>query len=558
MSQSQEKNWYSSYEAGVPHEIGALKFSNLGEFSEYYLGQYHDKIAFTCMGKSITFQEALEWSDRLGSFLEKEWDLGQGSKVALMMPNILQYPIALIACLRLGITVVNVNPLYTPRELSHIIQDSGAEAIIILENFAHVLEKAKKNVSIDHVLITSFGDLFDFPKKQLVNFAVKYVKKMVPPYEIAGSQKFATIMADYKGQKIAHKSKHGLDDIALIQYTGGTTGVSKGALLSHGNLLSNLEQAHLWAIPCLEEGKELIVTALPLYHIFSFMANLLLFIRLGGHNLLIPNPRDLDGFIKELQKYPFTAFFGINTLFNALINHKDIRTVDFSHLHYTLGGGMAVQKSVAEKWKQITGSTLLQAYGLTETSPAACINPGNSSEFNGSVGLPISSTEVTIRDDEGHELKQGEVGEVVIKGPQVTKGYLNRPEENKLAFTEDGAFKTGDMGYIDEKGYVFLVDRKKDMILVSGFNVYPNEIEEVCVAHDKVLEAAAVGKKDERSGEVVKVFIVKKDESLTEEELLAYCKEQLTPYKVPKEIVFKDSLPKSNVGKILRKDLKDE
>jgi len=476
-----------------------------------------------------------------------------------MMPNVVQYPIALAGVLRAGYVVVNVNPLYTPRELEHQLRDSGAKAILILENFAHTLEEVRGATGIETVIVTGVGDLFPFPKSVLMNFVLRHVKKQVPEYSLPGAVGFVEALGKGKFENLepvplAH------DDIAFLQYTGGTTGVSKGAVLTHRNMVANVLQSEAWMGPSLREasGQMILITALPLYHIFSLTANCLLFMRLGGHNVLIANPRDFPGFVKELAKYQFTFFSGVNTLFNALLHTPGFDHVDFSALKVSLGGGMAVQKTVAEHWKKVTGNTLTQAWGLTETSPAACINRFDAPEFNGSIGLPISSTVITIRDDDGNVLPVRQSGEICVEGPQVMRGYWNRPDETAKVMIDGRVLRTGDIGYMDEDGYVFIEDRKKDMILVSGFNVYPNEVEGVAVTHPGVLEAAAVAQPDERAGEVVALFVVRKDPSLTEDVLIEHCRKELTGYKVPKRVYFRDELPKTNVGKILRRELKDQ
>ncbi|MGK5085532.1 long-chain-fatty-acid--CoA ligase [Bdellovibrionota bacterium FG-1] len=550
-----DKIWTSSYEKGVPAEIDSRIYKSIPDLLRHSFERFPERPAFHNMGKTLTFSEIDALSRDFGSYLQNTLDLSKGDRVAIMMPNVLQYPVVLFGILRAGMIAVNVNPLYTPRELSHQLKDSGAKAIVILANFAHVLEKSIAGTDVRHVVVTELGDLLGQPKKTVVNFVVKRIKKMVPAWNIAQAASFASAL-----KAGAHASLRvvelGHDDIAFLQYTGGTTGISKGAMLTHGNIVSNMVQARAWIMKALREGEEIVVTALPLYHIFSLTANCFVFSSIGALNLLITNPRDFEGFIKELKKWPFTAFTGVNTLFNALLNHPDFSSISFSSLKLTLGGGMAVQRAVAEKWKQVTGVPLIEAYGLTETSPAACMNPMDLAEYNGFVGLPIPSTEVTIVDDDGKELGIGQAGEVCIRGPQVMKGYWKRPDETALVFLPNGFLKTGDVGIMNEKGFVKLVDRKKDMILVSGFNVYPNEVEDVVVTHPKVLEAAAVGIPDPKSGESVKLFVVKKDPSLTAAEVIAFCKENLTGYKVPKSVEFRTELPKSNVGKILRKELR--
>ncbi len=509
------------------------------------------------MGKEFTYGEIDSLSQKFASYLQNELKLSKGDRVALMMPNILQYPIALFGVLRAGMVAVNVNPLYTERELEHQLKDSGAETIIIFNNSCHILEKIYPNTPIKNIITTGIGDLLGFPKSLIVNFVIKNIKKMVPDWNLPGHIKFNDILA--KGDESKFRpTEVSLSDTAFLQYTGGTTGVAKGAILSHGNIVANMLQARAWIKSSIEEGQETIITPLPLYHIFSLTANCFIFSSIGARNVLITNPRDIPGFVKELSKWDFSAITGVNTLFNALLNNEEFKQLDFSTLKLTLGGGMAVQKAVAQKWFQTTGKPLIEAYGLTETSPAACINPLDSKEFNGKIGLPICSTIVKILDDDENELPVGEAGELAIKGPQVMSGYWNRDLETKKVMTKDGFFKTGDIGTMDENGYFEIVDRKKDMILVSGFNVYPNEVEDAIAEHEGVLEAAAIGVPDEKSGEIVKLFVVKKDPNLTQEDIIAYCRSVLTGYKVPKIVEFREELPKSNVGKILRKDLRDE
>jgi long-chain acyl-CoA synthetase len=480
----------------------------------------------------------------------------RGDRVAIMMPNILQYPVAIIGALSAGCVVVNCNPLYTPRELEHQLKDSGAKAIVIFENAMATLEKVIMNTAVKHVVTTQIGDMLKFPKSMIVNFVVKKVKKMVPEWKLDNTTSFKAALAAGNSSRVkVPKLTH--NDLAFLQYTGGTTGVSKGAELTHGNIVANMMQAHSWIKGQLRPGEEIIITPLPLYHIFSLTANFLIFSSLGGLNVLITNPRDVPTFVKELRKWKFTAITGVNSLFNLLLNDESFKTVDFSALRLTMGGGMAVQKAVADRWVSVTKCPIIEAYGLTETSPAACVNPMTNREFNGYIGLPIPSTEIAIRTDDNTECKNGEVGEICIRGPQVMRGYWGRPEETAKVMTKDGFFKTGDLGYMTADGYVKIVDRKKDMILVSGFNVYPNEVEEVMVSHPKIAECAAIGVPDDHSGEVVKLFVVKKDATLTEEELRAFAKTNLTGYKCPKHFEFRKELPKSNVGKILRKELRD-
>ena len=553
--ETMEKIWLKSYPPGIPAEIDVDAFRSLGDLFERSVARFADKPAYHCMGKSITYAELDALSARFGAWLQSELKLPAGGRVALMMPNVLQYPIALFGTLRAGYTVVNVNPLYTARELEHQLKDSGAEAIVILENFAHTLEHVRAQVSVRHIVVTSLGEMLGLVKGTIVDFVVRKVRKLVPAWRLDGHVRFSTALQRGAAHKL-QPATVGHDDIAFLQYTGGTTGVAKGAMLTHRNIIANLQQAHAWIAPCVGEGREIIITALPLYHIFSLTANCLTFLKIGAKNVLIPNPRDIPGFIKELGQHRFTAITGVNTLFNALLNNPEFARLDFSTLRVSLGGGMAVQQVVAEKWKKVTGVSLVEAYGLTETSPAVTINPLDIAEFNHSIGLPVSSTEISIRDDAGNEVPLGQRGELCVRGPQVTPGYWRRPEETARVFTHDGFLRTGDIATVDEHGFVRLVDRKKDMILVSGFNVYPNEVEDVVASHPGVLEVAAVGVPDERSGEAVKIFVVRKDAGLTAEALVAFCRENLTGYKVPHHVEFRDELPKSNVGKILRRELR--
>lgn len=551
-----EKIWLKEYPAGVPTEIDLNEFASLKDILEKSCQRFADLPAYSNMGVTLRYRDIDRLSRDFGAWLQAR-GLGKGDRVAIMMPNALQYPVALFGVLRAGMTVVNVNPLYTPRELEHQLIDSGATVIVIIENFAHTLQEVLAKTPVKTVITTELGDLFPFLKRLLVNFVVKHVKKMVPAWEIPGAIPFRRVLSEGAG-KTLNDVPLNHDDLAFLQYTGGTTGVSKGAMLTHGNMVANLQQASAWLKPFSKPAEETIITALPLYHIFSLTANCLTFMKVGGHNILITNPRDMPGFVKELGKVKFTVITGVNTLFNGLLHTPGFDRLDFSALKISLGGGMAVQRAVAERWKQLTGTPLIEAYGLTETSPAACINPLTLTEYNGSIGLPLSSTELSIRDDEDRERGIGpdEIGEICLRGPQVMRGYWERPEETAKVMTEDGYLRTGDVGYVDERGYVRIVDRKKDMILVSGFNVYPNEIEDVVVHHPGVLEAAAVGVPDEKSGEAVKIVVVKKDPALTAEALIAHCREHLTSYKVPRHVEFRDELPKTNVGKILRRMLR--
>ena len=550
-----EKIWLKSYPPGIPAEIDIDHIPSLVALFEDACRKFADKVAYISMGKEMTYRQLDEESQAFAGWLQAK-GLKKGDRVALMMPNLLQYPVALFGTLRAGCVVVNCNPLYTPRELEHQLKDSGAAAIVIVENFAHTLEQIIGHTAVKQVIVTPMGEMLGALKGTLVNFVVRKVKKLVPAWNIPGAIDFKSALATGR--------RHGWtrvpleqSDIAFLQYTGGTTGVSKGAMLTHANIASNVTQAYNWIHPVVHEGQEFIITALPLYHIFALTANCLTFLMIGARNLLIANPRDIPGFIKEWGKYPVTVMTGVNTLFNALLNHPDFAKLDFSTMNVTLGGGMAVQGPVAEKWLKVTGTPLLQAYGLTETSPAATINPLDMHEFNGAIGLPISSTEVSIRDDSGIEVPITQIGEICIRGPQVMKGYWQRPDETSFVFYPDGFLRTGDIGYMDKQGFIFLVDRKKDMILVSGFNVYPNEVEEAVAMHPGVIDVAAIGVPDEHSGEAVKVFVVRKDPALNEMMLIQHCRTVLTGYKVPKHVEFRDDLPRTNVGKILRRALKE-
>ncbi|MFM9886047.1 MAG: long-chain-fatty-acid--CoA ligase [Burkholderiales bacterium] len=550
-----DKIWLKSYPPGVPAEVRFDQFASIGELVDSCTKKYADRPAYTNMGKTLTFGDLDRMSRNFGAWLHAKGYV-KGSRVAIMMPNVLQYPVVVFGALRAGCIVVNCNPLYTPRELEHQLRDSGAEVIVILENFASTLEQVVKSTPLKHVIVAAVGDLLGV-KGHIVNFVLRYVKKMVPAYRLPQAIRFNSVLSEGSGHEMKRVPMR-QDDVAFLQYTGGTTGVSKGATLLHRNILANLEQSSAWLEPFLGDSRQVIITPLPLYHIFSLTANCLLMMKLGGCNVLITNPRDIPGLVKELGQHPFTMITGVNTLFNALLNNAEFARLDFSSLKVTLGGGMAVQKPVADRWKEATGSTLVEAYGLSETSPAATINPLDLKEYNGTIGLPISSTEIVLRDDAGVDVALGEPGEICIRGPQVMRGYWNRPDETAKVMTRDGYFATGDVGVMDERGYVRIVDRKKDMILVSGFNVYPNEIEGVVAGHPGVLECAVVGIPDAHSGEAVKLFVVKKDPGLTEETLRAYCAENLTGYKRPKVVEFRADLPKTNVGKILRRALRDE
>jgi len=551
-----EKIWLNEYPAGVPADVDLHEFSSLKDILEKSCQRFADLPAYSNMGVTLRYRDIDRLSRDFGAYLQG-LGLSKGNRVAIMMPNVLQYPVALFGALRAGLTVVNVNPLYTPRELEHQLNDSGSLVIVIIENFAHTLQEVLDKTPVRIVITTELGDLFPFPKRPLVNFVVKRVKKMVPAWRIPGAVPFRQALNQGAGKTLTEVPlTH--DDLAFLQYTGGTTGVSKGAMLTHGNMVANLQQASAWLSPFSKPAEETIITALPLYHIFSLTANCLTFMKVGGHNILITNPRDMPGFVKELSKIRFTVMTGVNTLFNGLLHTPGFEKLDFSSFKIALGGGMAVQRAVAEQWRKVTGVPLIEAYGLTETSPAACINPLTLTDYNGNIGLPISSTELSIRDDEGRELGFGEdqVGEICIRGPQVMRGYWHRPEETAQVMTPDGYLRTGDVGYVNEQGYARIVDRKKDMILVSGFNVYPNEIEDIVAHHPMVLEVAAVGVPDEKSGEAVKIVVVRKDEALTAEMLIEHCRRELTGYKLPRHVEFRSELPKTNVGKILRRLLR--
>ncbi|TPK65189.1 long-chain fatty acid--CoA ligase [Mesorhizobium sp. B2-4-15] len=553
-----DKPWLKSYPKNMPAEIGPLPYSSIGDFLVAACKQFSGQPAFTCMGKSITYAELERLSAAFGAYLQST-GLQKGERVALMMPNVLQYPVAMMAVARAGYTVVNINPLYTPRELEHQLKDSGAQAIVILENFAGTLQTVVARTSVKHVVVAAMGDMLGGLKGTIVNLVVRRVKKMVPAWSLPGHVRFNAALKAGSGMNFKPATV-AANDVAFLQYTGGTTGISKGATLLHSNVLANVAQNSLWvedAYTIKPKPAHLnFVCALPLYHIFALTVNALMGMQQGAQNILIPNPRDIPGFVKELGKYPVHIFPGLNTLFNALLNNEDFRKLDFKPLILTLGGGMAVQKGVAERWKALTGCPVSEGYGLSETSPVATANKFSSSEFTGTIGLPLPSTEIAIRDDDGNNVPLGEVGEICIRGPQVMAGYWNRPDETARVMTKDGFFKSGDMGFMDERGYTKIVDRKKDMILVSGFNVYPTELEEVVALHPGVLEVAAIGVPDEHSGEVPKLFIVKKDPALTVEAITAYCRENLTGYKRPKYIEFRTELPKTPVGKILRRALR--
>jgi long-chain acyl-CoA synthetase len=551
-----DRTWLKQYPPGVPADIDPDAYASLKEVIEEAFANYRQLPAYTNMGATLTYAQLDELSRAFAAWLQHKSGLIRGDRVALMMPNILQYPIALYGVLRAGMVVVNTNPLYTPRELEHQLKDSGAKVIVIVENFAHVLQEVLPRTDLKHVLVTGIGDLLGLPKGFIVNFVLRHVRKQIPSWKMPGSLSFKSALGSGLGLKLDPVALNH-DDIAFLQYTGGTTGVAKAAVLSHRNMVANLLQSMAWIKPALHAGgARIVVTALPLYHIFALTNNCLAFLPLGARNVLITNPRDFPGFVAELKKYKFNFISGVNTLLNALLHTPGFESVDFSGLRVTFAGGMAVQSVVAARWKEVTGSNVAQGWGLTETSPLATANPVGM-EFNGSVGLPVPSTDVSIRDEAGQEVPVNAVGEICVFGPQVMRGYWNQPDETDHVMFGDW-LRTGDIGRIDDKGFVFIEDRKKDMILVSGFNVYPNEIESIVAAHPGVLEVAAVGQADENSGEVVALFVVKKDPNLTAEALIAYCRKELTGYKVPKHVYFRDELPKSNVGKILRRALRDE
>jgi len=551
-----DRSWLKQYPPGVPADIDPDSYASLRDMFEEACAAYRQQPAYTNMGATLSYAQLDELSRAFAAWLRHRPGLAPGDRVSLMMPNILQYPIALFGVLRAGMVVVNTNPLYTARELEHQLKDSGAKAIVIVENFAHVLQEVLPRTDLKHVLVTRIGDLLGLPRGLIVNFVLKHVRKQIPAWKMPGAISFKSALGGGLGLKLERPTL-GPEDIAFLQYTGGTTGVAKAAILTHRNMVANVLQANAWIKPALEKrGAGIVITALPLYHIFSLTGNCLLFLRLGAHNVLITNPRDFPGFVAELKKYKFFFISGVNTLFNALLHTPGFDSVNFEELRVTLGGGMAVQAVVAERWKKVTGNILTQAWGLTETSPAACINPMGL-DFNGSIGLPISSTDVSIRDDDGKEVAVNGIGEICVFGPQVMRGYWNRPDETEKVMFGDW-LRTGDIGRMDAQGFVFIEDRKKDMILVSGFNVYPNEIEGVAAEHPGVLEVAAVAQPDENSGEVVALFVVKKDPALPAEALIAFCRKELTGYKVPRHVYFRTELPKTNVGKILRRALRDE
>lgn len=550
--------WHQHYPRGVPTDISneAESYPSLVELFEESCARFVRHSAYLSMGVSLSYGELNEASRCFAAWLQSI-GVRKGDRIALMMPNLLQYPVCLFGAWRAGAVVVNTNPLYTAAELEHQLADAGVEVIVVAENFAHTVQKALPNTPIKHIVVTGVGDMLGKLKGPVTNFVVRKVKKLVPAWSLPQAHRFSQILVS--GSQCGYKRPVlGPEDLACLQYTGGTTGVAKGAMLTHGNLVANVCQAHAWVRPYVKDGEECIVTALPLYHIFALTANCLTFLKLGANNLLILNPRDIPAFVKSLSSVKFSAITGVNTLFNALLNNRQFTKLDFSSLKVALGGGMAIQETVAKCWLTVTGTPLIQAYGLTETSPAVTINPLDRRDFTGSIGLPVPSTEVVIRDNSEDNLGIGEVGEICVRGPQVTPGYWNRPEETEKAFDKDGFLRTGDIGLIDEQGYIFIKDRKKDMIVVSGFNVYPNEVEAVAAEHPDIVEAAAVGIPDEHSGEAVKLFVISRNPALTQEQVIEHCRSKLTRYKCPKVVEFRDDLPRSNVGKILRRALRDE
>ncbi|AJW99866.1 long-chain fatty acid--CoA ligase [Burkholderia gladioli] len=553
-----DKIWLKSYPPGVPAEIDPSRYPTVPDLLDESFRSYRDRAAFICMGKSLSYGELDAMSRKLGAWFQSR-GLARGARIAIMMPNVLQYPVAIAAVLRAGYTVVNVNPLYTPRELEHQLTDSGAEAIVILENFAATLQAVIDKTAVKHVVVAAMGDLLGF-KGLIVNYVVRKVKKMVPAWQLKSFTRFNAALAEGARQTFA-APKLGPDDVAFLQYTGGTTGVAKGATLLQRNIVANVLQSEEWHAPAYTKvpglSQYITVAALPLYHVFALTVCGFLTMRTGGTALLIPNPRDIGGMFKELKRYSVSTFPAVNTLYNAMLNHPDFGQLDFSKLAVANGGGMAIQESVAKRWYEKTGTPIVEGYGLSETSPVVSCNPVTATEYTGTIGLPVSSTEISIRDDDGKEVPLGQPGEICIRGPQVMAGYWNRPDETAKVMMADGFFKSGDIGVMDERGYVKIVDRKKDMILVSGFNVYPNEVEDVVASHPGVFEVAAVGVPDEHSGEAVKLFVVKKDPALTDQDIIAYCKERLTGYKRPRFIEFRTELPKTNVGKILRRELRD-
>ncbi len=551
-----ERIWLKSYPEGVPADIDAKTVGSIGDFIKASIEKFRDRTAFLSMGRAMSYDGLDRKSREFASYLQNVARLKRGARVALMMPNLMQYPIAMFGALRAGYVVVNCNPLYTPRELHHQLVDSGAEAIVVLENFAQTLEKAIQGTAIRTVVVTGAGDQLGLPRGPIVNLVVRHIRRAIPAWRLAQAESFNRALALGRQQAFT-EARAEPSDVAFLQYTGGTTGVPKGAMLTHRNIIANLRQMHAWLAPSLGSESQVFVTALPLYHVFSLLVNCFVPAMIGATNLLIANPRDIPAVVKDLRRTPFTVITGVNTLFNAFLNNEDFTRLDFSRLHLAVGGGMAVQRAVADRWKSVTGKPLIEAYGLTETSPAAIANPLTIENFNGAIGLPLPSTDIAIRDDGGRDLPIGEIGELCIKGPQVMAGYWMKPEETAKVMTADGFLRTGDIVRVDQRGYVFIVDRKKDMIIVSGFNVYPNEIEDVVMSHPGVLEVGAVGVPDAKTGEAVKIVVVRKDEALTEADLIAHCRQNLTGYKTPRLVEFRSTLPRTPVGKILRRELRE-
>jgi long-chain acyl-CoA synthetase len=552
-----EKIWLKNYAENVPAEVDPSTYPSVTSLFEESVSRYRDLPALSNMGTTLTYDELDRLTRNFAAFLQGQLGLAKGDRLAIMLPNLLQYPVALFGAFRAGLTIVNVNPLYTARELQHQLHDSGARAIVVLENFAHTVQEVLDKSPLEWVITTKLGDLLSAPTSYITNFVLKYVKHMIPDWKIPNAVGFKEALHHHRGLELRDVPLTP-DDIAFLQYTGGTTGVPKGAMLTHRNMVANMLQTHAWYGNILKEREEILITALPLYHVYALTSNLLTGVKVGCHNILITNPRDMDSFIKELKKSKFTVITGVNTLYNALLSVPGFKEVDVSHVKVVSAGGAAVQRAVAERWKATTGVPIIEGYGLTETSPTLTCNPLTAKEWNGTIGVPFPSTEISIRDAQGNELPLGEIGEICARGPQVMKGYWNRPDETAKVFTADGWFRSGDMGLMDDNGYVKLVDRKKDMILVSGFNVYPNEIEDVVAMHPGVMESAAVGIPDEKSGEAVKLFVVKRDPNLTAEALMAHCRKNLTAYKCPKSIEFKTELPKTPIGKVLRRELRDK
>ncbi len=554
-TEGMERVWLKRYPAGIPSEIKPGEYRSLVQLFDDSVSKFRPLPAYECMGTEISYAQLDRLTRQFGAFLQSALKLEPGARIALMMPNLLQYPVAMFGALRAGYTVVNCNPLYSPRELEHQLRDSEAHAIVVLDNFAHVVEQILDKTDIRHVVTTNIGDLFPFPKRQIANFMVKYVKKLVPQWNIPRSVPFR--FAIERGASLPWQAADPApEDIAFLQYTGGTTGVPKGAMLTHRNLIANVEQAYAWQKPFLHEGAETVITALPLYHIFALTANCLVFFKIGARDILIPNARDIPGLVREMKRRRFTAMTGVNTLFTALLNDPGFAKVDLSQLEFCMAGGMAVQRAVAERWKQVTGRPIIEGYGLTETSPIVTINPLNLQDYNGSVGLPLPSTEIAIRDDEGRDLSFGEPGELCVRGPQVMKGYWNRPDETEKVMTADGFLRTGDIATVDQEGFVRIVDRKKDVIVVSGFKVFPTEVEDVVMLHPGVLEVGVFGRPDPNTGDAVVLAVVKRDPALTAEVLIEHCRRNLTPYKIPKHVEFRSELPKTPVGKVLRRALR--